>query len=278
MSEDCKVPFSYGHGSHIILVSALVNDKIPAVFGFDSGIGLNLVFKHYCNDLGCTLSNKKFSGKRMSGQEVSCEIGSLRSLMIGSKARENVMVGVMEMNLPNELFMMKGMLSLNFFEDQAVTLDYDSRNLILESATSLANRAVAGICVPIELRKHGPSTDIFADLELPTRETVKVEVDTGSDILVLSEEFMDELGAKKNSNTVRKVEGNDETGNSFARYFTSISGRVSLGNGSIFQDNPEVMFQKIIHGGLVGHSFLKKQHAIIFDLPRSRMIFSKPLN
>ena len=176
------------------------------------------------------------------------------------------------MGLPEELSEIKGILSLKFFEDLPFTLDFNSHNLIGENEASLLPRVECGIAVPVVVKKDGPSTDIFIHLKLPSGKIINVEVDTGSDILILNENFMEELGVIKESNSVKKVEGTDETGNRFTRYLSNISGTISL-DGRIYQSNPEVMFQRILHEGIIGHSFLRR-YIVTLDLPRSRMIFS----
>ncbi|MGI0085134.1 MAG: hypothetical protein ACREBQ_08635, partial [Nitrososphaerales archaeon] len=101
-------------------------------------------------------------------------------------------------------------------------------------------------------------------------------VDTGSDILILNTRLMEQLGVREDGDGVRKVEGKDETGHIFTRYFARLDGIISLlTSQDISQQNPEVMFQDIIYDGLVGNSFLKS-YTVTYDIAHSRMIFSKP--
>jgi hypothetical protein len=273
-----EIPFSYIGGEHLVAIPVTVGDSTQARFIFDTGIGLNIVFRRSCEELECTLSGEKYSARRMSGQIITCELGALRTIKVGSARKEKITVGILDMTLPLGLSEIKGILSLNFFEDDPFTLNYDSQSLVIEDTVSLRRRIEHGIQVPISVKRDGPSTDIFVDLMLPNRKMINVEVDTGSDILILNEELMEELGVRKDSNSVKKVEGEDETGNSFTRFFSKISGPVALRNESIFQTDPEAIFQKIVHQGLVGHSFLKGQHIVTFDLSGSRIIFSHDKN
>lgn len=71
---------------------------------------------------------------------------------------------------------------------------------------------------------------------------------------------------------MRTVEGTDETGHTYARHFATIRGFVGPADAaSVRQVDPDVMFQRIIHDGLVGHAFLRNL-AVTYDLPRSRVI------
>jgi len=101
-------------------------------------------------------------------------------------------------------------------------------------------------------------------------------VDAGSDQLILNQALAAEAGADLTAEGVRKVEGEDETGHTFARYFTALLGDVSLAAAArIRQSDPEVMFQEIIYDGLIGDRFLRN-FIVTYDLPRSRMIFAPP--
>ena len=73
---------------------------------------------------------------------------------------------------------------------------------------------------------------------------------------------------------MRKVEGRDETGHEYARYFTSLRGVVRAATvPEIEQRDPDVMFQKIIYDGLVGHAFLS-DFVVTFDVRNAQLIFS----
>ncbi len=95
----------------------------------------------------------------------------------------------------------------------------------------------------------------------------------GSDSLILDERFAAEVGVDLESAEVRRVEGTDETGGSFTRYFTQLRGSVHpTGAPELAQEQPDAMFQSIVHDGLVGDAFLRRQ-PVTYDLPRGRMVF-----
>jgi hypothetical protein len=57
-----------------------------------------------------------------------------------------------------------------------------------------------------------------------------------------------------------------ETGRAYTRRFTRLAGRIHPTTAAhLAQDDPDVMFQRIIHDGLVGHAFLR-QHVVTFDV------------
>ncbi|HEY1918095.1 MAG TPA: hypothetical protein VGH27_21180 [Streptosporangiaceae bacterium] len=166
-----------------------------------------------------------------------------------------------------------GFLSLQYFGSAPVTMDYTAQVLILEDEESLARRVAGASAVPIHVERDGPATDVHLRLSLPSGRVITVEVDTGSDTLILNQSLADDVGADLTASTVRKVEGEDETGHTFARYFTTLEGDISVTEAPhIRQVGPDVMFQEIIYDGLIGDRFLRN-FIVTYDLPRSRMIF-----
>jgi hypothetical protein len=95
----------------------------------------------------------------------------------------------------------------------------------------------------------------------------------GSDSLILDERFAAEVGVDLESAEVRRAEGTDETGGAFTRHFTTLPGSIHpTGAPAVGQERPEVMFQRIVHDGLVGDSFLRRQ-AVTYDVADARIVF-----
>lgn len=120
------------------------------------------------------------------------------------------------------------------------------------------------------------STDLMLGLDLPGGKPISVEVDTGSDVLILDEQFASDAGIDLQDQQVKRTAATDETGHEFVRYFTELRGDVNVsGAPSIRMTNPPVMFQKIIHDGLAGDRFLRN-FTTTYDLASSRVIFAIP--
>jgi hypothetical protein len=156
-----------------------------------------------------------------------------------------------------------------------VTIDYEGGAIVIEDERSLADRAARGTPVAIDVHERGPySTEVYIDLKLPSGRSVKVEVDTGSDNLILNQPFAAQNGINLEAEGTRKLLGRDETGHEYARYFTILPGDISLTDAPAFrQHGPQVMFQQIIHDGLIGDEFLRN-FVTTYDLAKSRMIFA----
>lgn len=145
----------------------------------------------------------------------------------------------------------------------------------IETLETLESRLSKGVQVPLNVRKRGPSVEVFLELLLPGEMVATVEIDTGSDALILDETFMKPLSISKDSPRVRKVSGIDETGHTYERYFTKLHDPIKLlRSPQVALSEADVMFQDIIYDGLVGTSFLKNW-AVTFDVAGSRIIFSE---
>jgi hypothetical protein len=210
----------------------------------------------------------------MSGQEVTAPMGSLDSVRLGDSRSRDVPAAIFDLGAMAGLDGIGGFLSLRYFRSTPVTVDYPARVIVLEDEQSLARRAESGFPVSVQVKDDGPSIDVHLAVRLPGGRVISVEVDAGSDQLILNQALAAEAGADLARPDVRKVEGEDETGHAFARYFTTLRGDLSLAAApQIRQTNPDVMFQEIIYDGLIGDRFLRN-FIVTYDLPRSRMIFA----
>ena len=95
----------------------------------------------------------------------------------------------------------------------------------------------------------------------------------GSDSLILDARHAPAVGVRLDDPTVRRVEGQDETGHAYLRCFTRLDGTIHVtGEPSVALDEPDVMFQEIIYDGLIGQAFLRL-FTVTYDIPGARMIF-----
>jgi hypothetical protein len=174
-------------------------------------------------------------------------------------------VGILDMSsFPDALAGIGGFLSLRYFAEQPFTVDYARRVVALGSTR--------GVSVPVTVERDGPSVTVFMPLTIPGGRSISVEVDMGSDELILDERFAAETGAELEGDGVRRVEGTDETGHAYIRRFTLLSGLIHpTAAPTLSQDDPAVMFQRIIHDGLLGDAFLRR-HVVTFDVAEGRMV------
>lgn len=269
-----QIPFSYVKQSFIV-VPVKINDTIAGKFILDTGIGVNLISKSLCEQLKCEIKSS-YTGKRMSGQELTLPISEVKFLSFGNIQQTQVPVGVFDMEQLMPGADVDGFLSLDIFKDNAFTIDYKNKTITIETDSTLDKIKTAGVIVPIQIDHQGLSTTIHMPLILPNGKQILVEVDTGSQDLILDEKFMAALGIKVTDSGVRHKEGKDETGHTFNRYFTTLNRAVHLPNHPEMKvEFLNVMFQKIIYEGLVGHFFLR-EFTVTYNLKKSEIIFRKP--
>lgn len=267
-------------GGHLIKVPVRVNDTHESFFILDTGIGLNLLSRTLAQKFNLGISGS-YKGQRMSGQELEVPLSRLEGLSLMGRRQAMVPVGLWDMAglLPptDEFKDVEGFLSLGYFRDLPFTLDYAKNLLILEDEASLAARLRAGQSVAVRLDgEKEPALTLSLALSLPDATPVRALLDTGSDCLILELDYMERLRLAADDPTVTLKQGQDETGHSFTRYFTTLPGAVRLLDAPDFAlKSPRVMFQKIIHQGLLGQAFLRS-YTVTFDLARSRLIFAKP--
>jgi hypothetical protein len=234
-------------------------------FVLDSGIGLNLVRDTLG---GVVATSGSFSGRRMSGQEVTVPLAVAPLLEFGGISMRDSEVGLIDLSrFPPELADVDGFLSLAFFVDQPFTVDYARRTIRDGSGSD-------GVVVPVVVELDGPSVGVFMRLTIPGGRSISVEVDMVSDSLILDERFAAEVGVDLGGTGVRRVEGTDETGNPYVRSFTRLEGSIHpTGAPDLAVPSPDVMFQRIIYDGLVGDAFLRN-FRVTWDIAGSRMILA----
>jgi len=263
-----RVPFEWF--AHLVTVPVSAGGR-PARFVLDTGIGLTLVSEELAASTGARGAGRSFSGRRMSGQEVAVPLATLPALELGTLRREGLQVGVLD--LPG-LDGVDGFLSLEFFRQTPFTVDYCDAAVVVETPETLAARAASGTPVELRLEDEGCSLDASLRLTLPNGRQIEVEVDMGSDSLILDTAFAPELGVDLDADDVRKVDGVDETGYAYTRSFTTLSGTIHpAGAPALAQSDPKVMFQRIIYEGLLGTAFLR-DFTVTYDIPGSRAIFA----
>jgi len=251
-------------------VPVWVNDQALTVAILDTGIGIELVSQALCERVGCEIEGT-FSGQRMSGQEVSVPVTRLDRLEVGGVVREDVLAGVVDIEGFFPEPQIEAFVGLPFFRDTPFTIDGPGERLVVETPASLAARESAATAVPVRIRQHDAAIDLFVPLRLGDA-TAEVMMDTGSRTVILHPRYAEPLGIDLEGEDVRRREGSDETGNPFDRYYSTIEAPVSFeGAQSTARTGLEVMFQEIIHDGLIGTDLLSR-FAVTYDLPRRRIL------
>ena len=255
---------SFEYLQHLVTVPVTV-DGNNTRFVLDSGIGLTLVREELAEATRLERTGASFTGRRMSGQAVTLPLAEATVAFAGATVEQHE-VGILDMrSFPDVFSEIGGFLSLAFFREQPFAIDYGRR--------AVALGAGEGLSVPVTVERDGPAVTVFMPLTIPGGRSISVEVDMGSNELILDERFATETGTPLDGDGVRRVDGTDETGHAYTRTFTRLSGRIHpTAAPGLAQVEPDVMFQRIIHDGLLGDAFLRR-HAVTFDVAEERMVF-----
>ena len=105
-------------------------------FVFDSGIGPTLLSEKLAAELGCVPTGASFTGRRMSGQRVTVPLATLDSLAVAGYRRDGLTVGVFDMSAFRGFDGIGGFLSLDFFRETPVTVDYGTQQLLVGERSS----------------------------------------------------------------------------------------------------------------------------------------------
>ena len=178
-------PFEYLH--HLVTVPVTAGGH-DTRFILDSGIGLTLVTDRFAERLGLEPGPETFTGRRMSGQAVTLPLATLPALTFDTLHREVLPIGILDTSgFPPEVADLDGFLSLAFFAESPFTVDYP-RGVVYIGAPG------GGASIDIRVESDGPDATAFMPLVLPNGRTVEVEIDMGSDVLILDESLAADVG------------------------------------------------------------------------------------
>lgn len=226
--------------------------KEPCRFLFDTGIGVNVVSTSVADRQNLVHVGESFAGQRMSGQWVEAELVYLPPVTVGERVLCEQVAAVADLGQEDGAGGFAGILGLSAFDHVQVTVDPWAATLTLGDPGRTAFR------VPLDIRRDGPSTAPFAELVLPEGQTISVEVDTGSGCLILDAGFLNE-GDVTALGELEASKGVDETGYEWVRLRGQLSGGIHFAAApQSRQESPCVLFQDIIHDGLIGTEYLDR--------------------
>lgn len=256
---------------HFLTLPVRVNDQ-DTIAILDTGIGLALISQAMCERIGCEVTGE-FTGRRMSGQAVTIPTTTVPMLEVGGVQRTDIPAGVVNIPgfFPDERI--EAFVGLPFFEETPFTLDLANNTLVIESRESREVRSETAIALPVHLDRQGIALDVFAPATLSDGTELNVLVDTGSRGVTLHTRYAQPLAIDLEGEDIDRREGQDETGHTYTRYFTTLPSLAFKGSGQA--EGLRVMFQEIIHDGLVGTEFLSN-YVVTFDIPESRLLIARP--
>jgi len=258
-------------GDRFLIVDAAVNDSIEARFLFDTGGGLEVVSNRLFRRLdGTAEAVGVITGFRSTGQRVDLELYRIPSMTVGTLRKQNLTIAPFPELDGYEDF--DGILSLKFFENQAVTLDFSARKIILESVSSLKVIKETAEVISI-YEKTNSNVELGIMIPLIVNDNLKIlaEFDTGTGI----EYMMNPYYLKTIVADTSAIPRNDWTGSDgvVQRMYLPTVSSMRLENSKLVSGhNLQVTcLENFIYQGCVGWQ-LFKDRLVTVDCPGKQML------
>ncbi|MDF2382091.1 clan AA aspartic protease [Nostoc ellipsosporum NOK] len=203
-SAQVIIPFEQTPQGHI-LIKALVNG-VEGNFVFDTGGGVNVVTKKFAGKANITKQKDGgYTAFRATGERVDVVFYETQRLAVGSYKIDQPEIAVLDADFGP----IDGLISMINFRTQPFTIDFNKKQLVLETAQSLrAIRSKSRATVPLQLEdSRGRSLDIFAYFRVNDTLTLQFLLDSGSgsNVFRINPRFMEQLGIDKNDTAAVKV-------------------------------------------------------------------------
>ncbi len=249
------VPFSLGNAGHIV-ISARVNDT-TGTFILDTGAGIHVVTPRMLKRLRPQpTSAGLFTGFRHNGERLDAELFQAQSLSVGGQVQAAPVLGIYP---PLEQWGIDGLISMKFFEDRPLTIDFLRKEIRFESSRELERIARTSETIPLAFHAdRGVMLDLFVRLVLQDSVELQAEFDTGSgfETILVHPHFLGRLG-------IDTASARKEIIVKSIQYAGAPSTRIS---------NANVTFKEgLIYEGLIGSGAFRGKRLTI-DIPNRRMM------
>lgn len=153
-----------------------------ALFLLDTGGGVSLITPQFAGVVGCKPWGR-VTVFRLTGERIDMPRCDNMNFAIAGQQYANPIVGVFDVTkmFPAGAPKLDGLLALNVFAKQALTLSVSGRLLMIESADSLSARIGSAKEIPIRLVRQAEGVGLMVDAAVPTRDgTAWMEIDSGN--------------------------------------------------------------------------------------------------
>src|SRR4030095_14313932 len=152
------------------------------VFIFDTGGGISYVSPSFAQTIGCTPWGQ-LTGFTLTGQRLDMPRCDDVSFEVNANTFAVATAGVFDIMkfMPPNVPRIDGSIGLDVFAGRAITLSLTKQQLVLESASSLAERARHGKEVPIRLVREAGGLALAVQVGVPTAQGMAwMELDSGN--------------------------------------------------------------------------------------------------
>jgi hypothetical protein len=170
------------------------------LFQLDTAGGVTVISPALAKEIGCRPWGS-VSGFHMTGTKITAPRCDGVTMRWGGKALTSPLVTVMEVGTPDTPI--DGLLALDAFAGQTITIDFAGRQLIVETSASVAKRVKDATRVPAHLAREIGGAALSVFIEAPTaRGPLRLELDSGNGgTLLVSRPLLPSLGLKEQGDT-----------------------------------------------------------------------------
>lgn len=164
-----QIPFKLNEAGHIIIKAEI--NGVEGKFIFDTGAGLNIIFKKFSEKIELDKTVNFFVGHRATGEALSLDLYNVRNLKINSKEFNQQQYAIIDLEYED----IDGLISLQPFRDTTITINYIKKELLFNKPTH--NEKYIDIKV---MDYAGKAIDIFTDIKLNNFVKIQVLLDSGA--------------------------------------------------------------------------------------------------
>jgi hypothetical protein len=267
-SKPVQIPLTINPDG-MVLVPATLGGTIPAHVIFDTGAGLDILAPSVIAKLH-GVPGGQFTGFRMWGDRIDIPLFVVSEISVGPMIRKNATVGAWDVL---DQLHLEGIVSVDDFRQQPITLDFVNKILIFETARSLAKRRAAEMISPLKFDdQRGITLDLFSNF-LIGDQTAECEIDTGSQNTTVNTRLMSALGIDKSGKDVQKHEKKNSDGATVVRYGTILPKVALAAAPQVGITQAHTTFSDIIYDCVIGLDFWLGK-ALTIDIAGRQLIVS----
>lgn len=251
------------------IVPATLGGTISMHVILDTGAGLDVLAPSLIEKVHGKPAGR-FTGFRMTGERLDLRLFTVPEISIGPVVKRDAVVGSWD---ALDKMHMDGIVSLNDFRQQPITIDFAKKILTFETDESLRQRRASGKLSPLQIDdQRGTTLDIFARF-LIGDQVGTCEIDTGSPNAAIHLRYMEATGINKDGKDVQKNDRPTISGAVVTRYDATMP-QISLAAAPTVKIGPaHASFSDIIYDCVMGMEFWSDR-ALTIDIPNQQLIVS----
>lgn len=240
----------------LIFIEAKINNQTGS-FILDTGGGAYVISQKFYDKIKSNvIEDGAYTGFRHNGERLDLRVYKAKSISVGGLVQADPFIGVYP---ALDEYGIEGLVSLKLFEENAFTIDFVNKQVIIETEESLSQIAKIAETLPILFDiERDKVLDMFVTLCINDTVSLQAEFDTGSgyDTFFLNKYYAEKLDLQLDSLNHGKVE------------------KLALcGKDLLIKENKNITVKDdLIYEGLIGSGIFRDKKLTI-DIPNKRILF-----